>query len=93
MQALSAAVPASPQLADRFCAHHAPPHKVAAAGCAQGDASRWQSMQCSLAEVPLLHLLLWHTLLIAATVVYMTAAGQSRSVKVCCSATNSPRAS
>lgn len=50
-------------------------------------------MQCSLADIPLLHLLLWHTLLIAAAVVYITTAGQSRSVKVCCSDTNSPHAS
>ena len=56
--------------------------KWAAAGCAQGEASRWQSMQCSLANAPLLHLLLWQTLLLAATVVYFSAAGQSRSVKV-----------
>ena len=58
--------------------------KWAAAGCAQGDASRWQGMQCSLANAPLLHLLLWHTLLLAAAAVCMTAAGQNRSAKVRC---------
>ena len=67
--------------------------KWAAVGCAQGGVSGWQSVQCSLANAPLLHLLLWHALLIAAALVYMTAAGQSRSVKACCNDPGSPRAS
>lgn len=41
-------------------------------------------MQCSMAEAPLLHLLLWQMLAIAATAVSALAAGQSAIAEVCC---------
>lgn len=57
--------------------------KCAAAGCARGDASRWRSIQCSMSERPLPHLLMWQMLLIAAATVFMLAAGHGGSAQVC----------
>ena len=54
----------------------------ASAGCALGGSSRWHSMQCSMAEVPLLHLLLLQVLLLAAAAASGLAAGQSFSTEV-----------
>lgn len=54
----------------------------ASAGCVLGESSRWRSMQCSIAEVPMLHLLLLQVLLIAAAAASGLVAGQSFSTEV-----------
>ncbi|CAK0782831.1 hypothetical protein CVIRNUC_006026 [Coccomyxa viridis] len=49
----------------------------AAAGCAQSGASYWHGLGCSLANMPLVYLLLMHVLLIAAAAAPLLATGES----------------
>ena len=54
----------------------------AAAGCAQSGASYWHGLGCSLANMPLVYLLLMHVLLIAAAAAPLLATGESMMAQV-----------
>ena len=54
----------------------------AAAGCAQRGASHWHSPDCSLADMPLVCLLLMHVLLIAGVAATLHAAGPGTMAEV-----------